>query len=400
MRRALIITAVLLLSLVSSAPPAWGAEWRWPLHGEVITPYRNGDDPYAADQHRGIDIAGEVGDPVVAAAGGEVRFAGTVGASGLTVSVRTIDGFDTSYLHLSSISVRAGERVAAGDRLGAVGVTGTRSAVQPHLHFGVREAGTRHAYRNPLDFLPPPGTMPSPHETPAPAPAPAPAPRTPAPAPAPLVPSPSPRRVPVSSPHRVPAPRPVPLSEPRHLPARRRVPAGHPGPAGRRVPAGHRVPLGRRVPSNGRLPSGLPLPSPRSGLEPIAEPGGRSTLAPGGSPAAAPRARPSPDAPPAAEHRGFGSPGHGRGEAGASAPGASSQLVDPHAEPVSPARRTTANQPAGGPDLGWVLACAGLLLAAAILAATDDGRKAARRGLRGIRPFGVRALRSLGVRSR
>ena len=91
----------------------------------MITPYRNGDDPYAAGQHRGIDIAGRVGSPVVAAAGGVVRFAGNAGYSGLTVDVRTADGrYDASYLHLSSISVRNRQGVAAGDRLGAVGTTG------------------------------------------------------------------------------------------------------------------------------------------------------------------------------------------------------------------------------------------------------------------------------------
>ena len=97
--------------------------------GELITPYRNGDDPYAAGQHRGIDIAGPVGAPVVAAAGGErpLRRAPPVPRA-LTVSIRTTDGFDTSYLHLSSLAVRAGERVAAGDRLGAVGTIGPRSA--------------------------------------------------------------------------------------------------------------------------------------------------------------------------------------------------------------------------------------------------------------------------------
>ena len=136
---ALTLTVAVLLAL---APPAHAA-WLWPLHGELITSYRNGDDPYAAGQHRGIDIAGGVGAPVVAAAGGEVRFAGVAGSSGLTVSIRTADGFDTSYLHLSSAAVRAGATVRAGDAIGAVGTSGSRSAADPHLHFGVREAGTQ-----------------------------------------------------------------------------------------------------------------------------------------------------------------------------------------------------------------------------------------------------------------
>ena len=102
-RLLLVLTAFLLLSTPAQA------SWSWPVRGDVITPYRNGTDPYAGGQHRGIDIAAAAGTPVVAAAGGEVRFAGTAGSSGLTVSVRTADGFDTSYLHLSAIAVRAGD---------------------------------------------------------------------------------------------------------------------------------------------------------------------------------------------------------------------------------------------------------------------------------------------------
>src|SRR5215207_3325330 len=192
-RLLLILTAFLFLAGAIAAAPAEAA-WLWPVRGEVITQYRNGSDPYAGGQHRGIDIAAPVGTPVAAAAAGEVRFAGTAGSSGLTVSVRTGDGYDTSYLHLSSIAVRAGARVAGGERLGAVGTTGERSAATPHLHFGVREAGTRHAYIEPLSLLPP-AAAPPPSDAPKPAPAPAPAPLAPGPAPAPWA-APVPRLAP------------------------------------------------------------------------------------------------------------------------------------------------------------------------------------------------------------
>ena len=211
----------------------------------MITQYRNGADPYAGGQHRGIDIAAAAGTPVVAAAGGEVRFAGTAGSSGLTVSVRTADGFDTSYLHLSSFAVRAGARVSAGERVGAVGTTGTRSAVQPHLHFGVREAGTRHAYVDPLSMLPP-ATAPPPSEAPRPVPAPAPAPLSPMPAP---VSEPAPRGA--------PRPAPVPRGVPRPAPARRGVP--RPTPVPLRAPAPRAVP--RLAPVPRRAP--VPRPAPR-----------------------------------------------------------------------------------------------------------------------------------------
>src|SRR5215210_411256 len=107
----------LLIAFLTLTPTA-SAAWVWPVSGDVITPYRNGTDPYATGQHRGIDIAAPAGAPVVAAAGGEVRFAGTAGSSGLTISIRTGDGYDTSYLHLSSLSIRAGAHVSTGQRIG------------------------------------------------------------------------------------------------------------------------------------------------------------------------------------------------------------------------------------------------------------------------------------------
>ncbi len=114
----------------SSHPACWPAAsaavaaqgWTWPVEGEVVRAYRNGADPYARGQHRGIDIAAPDGAAVVAAAAGSVRFAGTAGSSGLTVSVRTADGrFDTSYLHLGSLAVARGQRVRAGQVFGSVG---------------------------------------------------------------------------------------------------------------------------------------------------------------------------------------------------------------------------------------------------------------------------------------
>src|SRR4051794_36609888 len=148
MRRLLLLLAVLFVP----ATPA-DAAWVWPVKGDVITPYRNGTDPYAAGQHRGIDIAASVGTPVVAAAGGAVRFAGTAGSSGLTIGIRTTDGYDTSYLHLSSLAVRAGTSVSAGARIGAVGTSRTRSAPAPHLHLGVRHGRTAHRYPHPPGLL-------------------------------------------------------------------------------------------------------------------------------------------------------------------------------------------------------------------------------------------------------
>jgi hypothetical protein len=263
-RRALVTAATLVAVLLTAAPAR--ADWVWPVRGEVITPYRNGDDPYASGQHRGIDIAADVGTPVVAAAGGEIRFAGPAGASGLTVSVRIDDGrYDTSYLHLSSTAVRKGERVAAGDRLGAVGTTGVRSAEQPHLHFGVRDAGSRHAYHDPLTLLPPAAAPERPRETPSPSPAPVPV--TPAPAPEPIrIPAPG------GAPGRLPAPSRVPRATP--MPRRAPAPRGAPVPQG--APAPRSAPRPLRAPHSiqGPLPALHDAPRPLAAAERSPTPGG------------------------------------------------------------------------------------------------------------------------------
>jgi Peptidase family M23 len=334
MRRLLLLTATLFLVSLAYAASARAA-WVWPLHGEVISTYHNGDDPYAAGQHRGIDIAGNVGAPVVAAAGGEVRFAGTAGSSGLTVSVRTVDGFDTSYLHLGTVHVRAGERVSPGQRLGAVGTSGVRSTAEPHLHFGVRTAGERHAYLDPLAFLPPlPVAAP---ERPDASPAPAPVTAAPVPAPAPLA-APLPRRVPRARP--VPGARPLPGA--RRVPERRRVPGGPRIPAARPAPAlGHapeaRVPHGGPVPATRRVPVRAALRGRRAGR---ARPRARAAL-------------------------------EGLGPAPNASLGSSTGPVAPHVDDRPTAQAEP--RPDGGPDLGWALACAGLLLAAAILTSGGKG---------------------------
>ena len=228
--------ALAAVSALSSVWPAQAAGapsgWRWPVEGELLTAYSYGSDPYAAGQHRGIDVAAAVGTPVVAAAAGAVRFASVAGSSGLTVSIRTADGrFDTSYLHLSKIAVRAGEAVAAGAPIGAVGTSGRRSIAAPHLHFGVRAAGTRHAYRDPLTLLPPRGPVrDNPRGAPLPRAVPVRVSREPRPVARYLAPAPVPvgSRAPVGAPQLHPAPPPVrvPVPVPRFRAA--------PGPAAKR----------------------------------------------------------------------------------------------------------------------------------------------------------------------
>lgn len=88
--------------------------------------------------HPGIDLEARTGSPVVAAGPGRVALAEDLYYSGRTVILDHGGGLFTVYAHLSSIEVKPGAAVAAGDRLGKSGATGRVTG--PHLHWGAKIA--------------------------------------------------------------------------------------------------------------------------------------------------------------------------------------------------------------------------------------------------------------------
>jgi len=101
--------------------------------------------------HLGVDYAAPIGTPVRAAADGVVVAAGWSGGYGKVVQLRHARGLQTLYGHLSRIDVRMGQRVAQGDLVGAVGMTGL--ATGPHLDYRTLRNGV---FVNPLTIQPPP----------------------------------------------------------------------------------------------------------------------------------------------------------------------------------------------------------------------------------------------------
>ncbi len=113
---------------------------QWPARGRITDNYRPG--------HPGIDIANAHGVPIYAADGGVVRRAGWNGNYGNQVVINHRNGILTSYSHLSSFAVGAGQLVAKGSIIGYNGSTGYSTG--PHLHFEVIRNGY---YVNPLNLL-------------------------------------------------------------------------------------------------------------------------------------------------------------------------------------------------------------------------------------------------------
>lgn len=136
------------------APSFSDSGWVRPVTGRLTSPF----GPRWGRNHNGVDLAGSVGSPVIAARSGMVVTAisgchptsswGCGGGFGNYITIAHNDGFATIYAHLSSLSVASGSIVSAGDQIGTVGNSG--NSYGPHLHFETRQAGVP---RNPCNYI-------------------------------------------------------------------------------------------------------------------------------------------------------------------------------------------------------------------------------------------------------
>jgi murein DD-endopeptidase MepM/ murein hydrolase activator NlpD len=114
-----------------------------PVRGEtdMSSPFGMRMDPFLGRPaiHTGIDLRGDVGEPVRATATGKVTIAGREGGYGNMVEVRDGNGLATRYGHLSEISVKLGQVVRIGEIVGRIGSTGRSTG--PHLHYETRVNG-------------------------------------------------------------------------------------------------------------------------------------------------------------------------------------------------------------------------------------------------------------------
>ena len=117
-------------------------DWAWPSNGKLLA-------GFSEPANKGIDLAGRIGDPVLAAAAGKVVYSGQgLRGYGKLVIIKHNKTFLSAYAHNSNILVKEGQSVTRGQRIAEIGNTDSDS---PKLHFEIRRFGKP---TDPIKFLP------------------------------------------------------------------------------------------------------------------------------------------------------------------------------------------------------------------------------------------------------
>nr|WP_218180313.1 peptidoglycan DD-metalloendopeptidase family protein [Pseudomonas gingeri] len=118
--------------------------WAWPSNGILIGKFSSN-----GSLNKGIDIAGDLGQPVLAASDGSVVYAGSgLRGYGELVIIKHSDTYVSAYGHNRRLLVREGQQVKVGQTIAEMGSTGTDRV---KLHFEIRRQGKP---VDPLQFLP------------------------------------------------------------------------------------------------------------------------------------------------------------------------------------------------------------------------------------------------------
>ncbi len=122
----------------------------WPTMGDVTSQFgwRNSPNDGSNDYHPGVDIANNIGTPVVATADGKVIISGRSSGYGNLIQIDHGNGIITFYGHNSQLIVQVGQMVKKGQMIAYMGSTGNSTG--PHVHYEIRVNGTP---VNPANFL-------------------------------------------------------------------------------------------------------------------------------------------------------------------------------------------------------------------------------------------------------
>ena len=120
---------------------SYGGGMIWPISGPITSEFGWRTHPIfgSARFHSGLDIGGDYGMPIHAAASGVVIESGWIGGYGNTIMIEHGGGIVTLYGHNESLAVGVGQQVNQGDVIAYCGSTGNSTG--PHCHFEVRVGG-------------------------------------------------------------------------------------------------------------------------------------------------------------------------------------------------------------------------------------------------------------------
>jgi len=131
-----------MTAAIERDPDAASIEFVWPAKGTLLA-------GFSEPNNKGLDIGGKAGDPVVAAAAGQVLYTGTgIRGFGRLIVIRHEGGFSSVYAHNRQILVKEGQSVARGQRIAELGDS---DADRPKLHFEIRKSGKP---VDPMRYLP------------------------------------------------------------------------------------------------------------------------------------------------------------------------------------------------------------------------------------------------------
>jgi murein DD-endopeptidase MepM/ murein hydrolase activator NlpD len=148
---AAVVASFVLLLPSAAAAGGSSRRWLWPLEPRpgVVGPFDRPDSPYGAG-NRGVDLAGSVGQAVLAIGSGVVAFAGVVAGRGVVV---VSHGSLRSTYEPVSAAVAVGDTVRVGQPIGVLASVGTRCPPRACLHLGVIRGSV---YVDPMSLLPDP----------------------------------------------------------------------------------------------------------------------------------------------------------------------------------------------------------------------------------------------------
>ena len=119
-------------------------KWSWPAKGALLSSFNS-----SGELNKGIDIAGKLGEPVMAAAAGQVVYSGSgLRGYGKLLIIKHNEIYLSAYAHNNNLSVKEGDFVKVGQTIADMGSTGSDRV---KLHFEIRRDGTP---VDPLKFLP------------------------------------------------------------------------------------------------------------------------------------------------------------------------------------------------------------------------------------------------------